>query len=182
MDKDILSKLIQDGLSTYQIAEKLNCSQTNTRHWLAKYDLSTIRTQDKLIPRESKKCNKCNQIKKREEFYSRKDSGGTTAYCISCSKNLVIERQRNFKQKCIDYKGGKCEKCGYCKCKSALEFHHREPGEKDFDISRTRTNFREETQKELDKCDLLCSNCHRETHEILERVPTEEFESTNVDF
>ena len=58
--------------------------------------------------------------------------------------------------------------CGYSACLSALEFHHRDPKEKDFGISRHKYLNREETKQklriELDKCDLICSNCHRERH------------------
>ena len=71
-----------------------------------------------------------------------------------------------MKEKCIVYKGGKCQICGYSKCNGAMEFHHRNPNKKDFSISRRRFNtFDARLTKELDKCDLLCANCHREKHE-----------------
>ena len=63
----------------------------------------------------------------------------------------------------IKYKGGKCEICGYNKNISALEFHHINPKEKAFTVSDTRHSWNE-AQKELDKCILLCANCHRELH------------------
>lgn len=76
-----------------------------------------------------------------------------------------LDRQRNLKQVCIDYKGGECQECGYNKCNAALEFHHLDPNEKDFNISELKkTNFNEKIKSELDKCALLCSNCHREVH------------------
>ncbi len=56
--------------------------------------------------------------------------------------------------------------CGYNKCLSALEFHHIDPLKKDFNISQFRTTSFESIKKELDKCDLLCANCHREIHYI----------------
>lgn len=43
-----------------------------------------------------------------------------------------------------------------------MDFHHRNPEEKEFNISRT--SFRKGRAKlliEMAKCDLLCSNCHR---------------------
>lgn len=68
----------------------------------------------------------------------------------------------------IAYKGGKCEHCGYCKCDKALEFHHRDPSEKDFGISyKGETRSFDRIKVELDKCILLCANCHREEHERL---------------
>ena len=65
----------------------------------------------------------------------------------------------------MEYKGSKCEKCGYNKCSEALEFHHKNPEEKDFNLSdRNLILDWQEIKKELDKCILVCANCHREIH------------------
>ncbi len=76
--------------------------------------------------------------------------------------------RKNRKQKCVDYKGGKCENCGYNKCLRSLDFHHLDPNEKDFNISRSIKSW-EKTKIELDKCILLCRNCHGEIHDKLDR-------------
>ena len=68
----------------------------------------------------------------------------------------------------IQYKGGKCEECGYHHCLEALEFHHKDPTKKDFSISsKGYTHSWKKVQEELDKCVMLCANCHRETHATL---------------
>lgn len=67
----------------------------------------------------------------------------------------------------IEYKGGKCERCGYNKSMRALEFHHLDPSEKDFGISKQINRNINDLKKEVDKCILLCSNCHAEIHEEL---------------
>jgi hypothetical protein len=70
-----------------------------------------------------------------------------------------------MRQMAIEYKGGKCLQCGYDRCVDALEFHHTNSSGKDFSISEkgyTRSWAR--VKKELDKCMLLCANCHRELH------------------
>ena len=65
----------------------------------------------------------------------------------------------------IEYKGGKCEQCGYDRCIEALEFHHTDPTKKDFNISsKGYTRSWKRVQEELDKCVTLCANCHREVH------------------
>jgi hypothetical protein len=64
------------------------------------------------------------------------------------------------------YKGGKCLLCGYNKCPRALEFHHRDANEKTFDLSSACRGWNK-IKIELDKCDLLCSNCHREIEDKL---------------
>lgn len=91
--------------------------------------------------------------------------------CIKCRSEAVQKRRDKTKQILIDYKGGKCEICGYNKCISALEFHHLNPQEKDFGIaSKGYTRSIEINKKEVDKCILVCSNCHREIHEGLIKI------------
>jgi len=65
----------------------------------------------------------------------------------------------------VEYKGGKCESCGYNKCIDALDFHHVNEKEKEFGLSQSGlTRSWERTKKESDKCVLVCANCHREIH------------------
>lgn len=82
--------------------------------------------------------------------------------------NVINQKIRGIKRKysAILDRGGKCECCGYNKNLSALEFHHRNPEEKSFGIdikAFANTNIGK-LKEELDKCDLLCSNCHKELH------------------
>lgn len=88
------------------------------------------------------------------------------------SKNYLYE----LKVKCILYKGGKCERCDYDKCVRSMHFHHVDPSLKEFSISDRNPNTNKKGTKkwetvraELDKCILLCSNCHYELHEKLDR-------------
>lgn len=68
----------------------------------------------------------------------------------------------------IDYKGGKCSLCGYSRCKRALSFHHVNPDEKSFGIAyRGFSRSWEKLRPELDKCVLLCANCHMEIEDNL---------------
>lgn len=59
-----------------------------------------------------------------------------------------------------------CSICGYDKCKEAIDFHHLDPNEKDFEISKAQgSNFnRDRLVQELEKCIPLCCRCHREFH------------------
>jgi hypothetical protein len=79
------------------------------------------------------------------------------------ARNHNAAQQRTWlKERAVVYLGGKCRCCGYNRSLAALEFHHRDPREKDFEIS-SRMNW-EAVELELRKCILLCSNCHKETH------------------
>ena len=80
---------------------------------------------------------------------------------------IVSEARRKMKQRAVAYKGGKCERCGYDKSYAALEFHHRDPAQKDFSLASKHYRRWERVVVELDKCMLLCSNCHAEEHASL---------------
>lgn len=86
--------------------------------------------------------------------------GGRTR-CNSC--NTRIRRYR-CKLKAIEYLGGKCSKCGWTGDSSAFEFHHTTQEKKDFSIGNVSNKKWELILKELNKCELLCSNCHRIEH------------------
>lgn len=79
----------------------------------------------------------------------------------------VQKRRKKIRQMAIDYKGGRCQLCGYNKCSEALEFHHLDSLDKDFGISdKGYTRSWKRIKEELDKCILLCANCHREVHPV----------------
>ena len=69
------------------------------------------------------------------------------------------------KAKGVAYLGGKCSRCGYNTCFAALEFHHRDASSKEFSMGNMVSVSKERYLAELDKCDLLCANCHREVHQ-----------------
>jgi hypothetical protein len=101
--------------------------------------------------------------------------------CINCGKKNVTNRddykycsnscrvsqkRKYYKRLGVEYKGGCCVICGYDRCVRALHFHHLDPSEKDFSIAaKGYTRSWEKMKNELDKCVLLCSNCHSEAHE-----------------
>jgi predicted HNH restriction endonuclease len=80
-------------------------------------------------------------------------------------KKAVIKRRKKIREMAVAHKGGQCQLCGYDRCLAALEFHHPDPAKKDFSISAdgsTRSWTR--VRQEIEKCVLLCANCHREVH------------------
>ncbi len=85
--------------------------------------------------------------------------------CRKCAVEQVTKRRKKVKAMSVEYKGGKCSICNYNKCIDALDFHHLNPNTKMFSPSDNGHTRSWEKQKiELDKCILLCANCHREIH------------------
>lgn len=85
-------------------------------------------------------------------------------YCQGC---LVSVRRNKLKNKAIEYKGGKCQTCGYNKCNRSLTFHHLDPSKKTFEVNSNNMFALswDKVKTELDKCILLCANCHGELHD-----------------
>jgi hypothetical protein len=101
----------------------------------------------------------CEQCGRRYAYDFRK--GHTKRKCNSCRNGRRSDR-RALKQRMVDYKGGRCEICGYDRCLRALDFHHRDPATKRFTIAHGHNRSWESLRLELDKCLLVCSNCHLE--------------------
>lgn len=171
-----LELLINDGLSIADISKKYNKSKSSIRYWMKKYNLKSrnsqigkgvvclkktkVRDLDSLIY-----CPMCKSNFTIDYFYLRRNGSGASPYCKSCTNIQTVARQQLFKRKCIEYKGGSCISCGYKKYDGALEFHHIDPSKKDFRISNSKSRqYGSKIELELDKCMLLCSNCHREEH------------------
>lgn len=104
-------------------------------------------------------------------------SGRQRKYCSRLCKNSFTNqahqsyqaqqrRGRQRKLELIELKGGKCEWCGYGRNYAALELHHVRPEEKEFSLDlRALSNRKwESVLREMEKCILLCSNCHAELH------------------
>lgn len=169
--KNRILELFEKGFSYNEISKKLRCSKGTISFHCSKF-IDNKFSEEK--------------IKLYQEYYNTGFNLKETAKNFNVSpqalsKRLVlrklnslqikqrrIKRVNNYrskiKEKSIIYKGGKCLICGYNKTNKALEFHHLNPLEKDFTISGGTKSFNS-IKKELDKCILVCSNCHREIHD-----------------
>lgn len=103
--------------------------------------------------------------------------GNQKKYCSNAckQKNHYVnangydtQMKRGYARKlsAVNSLGGGCNKCGYNKNMAALEFHHRDERDKSFslDLRAFSNNSLVKLQSEVNKCDLLCANCHREHH------------------
>ena len=128
-----------------------------------------------LLEEQKKKEDRCKRIADRR--YD-KPSAYKSGAIVRCRQGKIWKDLKEEElTMCVEYKGGKCCLCGYNKCMGALDFHHIDPSKKDFAISKQRRTSPQKfdcVKSELDKCILVCSNCHSEIHAGL--VQPERFE------
>ena len=104
-------------------------------------------------------CKDCG-VTGNEHFYAK----GYKHQCKKCWNKRTYQSSKDKLDLLIKERGGCCERCGYNKCNDALQWHHKDPTQKDFGISSKRGSPMAKLREEADKCLLLCANCHAETH------------------
>lgn len=145
----------------------------------------------KVIKYESGICQKCgNEMQIRKGTNKQYCNKCLNSYKIRASKQQkhlmmngqyknqncinVLKRKKEKKDELVKYKGGKCLLCGYDRLTSALEFHHIDPGTKEFALNLNNLSKSwEDCFAEADKCILVCANCHREIHAGIVQIPIE---------
>jgi len=112
-------------------------------------------------------CTTCNvELTEENGFLRKSRKSGFQSMCRVCFNEYTKQRWIDRKEKAVEYMGGKCQDCGYSKCIAALEFHHLDPSTKEANWNKIRLWEWSRVEAELDKCVLLCSNCHRERHHL----------------
>ena len=98
-------------------------------------------------------------------FKKHKNGNSTSSFkCSKCAAEAVAKTVKAKQELAYKKYGSCCKICGYDKCKRALEWHHLDPSKKEITPTKVFSRNWEKIQKELDKCVLLCANCHREVH------------------
>jgi hypothetical protein len=113
-----------------------------------------------------KTCTTCKIVKPLTSFNNdcRRPSG-KNPQCKQCQYDAKKKVKDLNKSKAIEYLGGKCKRCEIeSKHYDIYDFHHRNPDEKEAKLNHLMYSGWDNIVKELNKCDLLCSNCHRITH------------------
>jgi transcription elongation factor Elf1 len=136
----------------------------------------------------NKYCKKCNTEKSKNQFsYKSKTRGILQSVCKDCQNKYTkqhykektsyyVERQKRrrkkIKQEFIEFK--KTLKCSRCSEDDfvCLDFHHIDPSQKEISIATAIHNSlsMEKIKQEVDKCIVLCSNCHRKEHHRLSKI------------
>lgn len=127
---------------------------------------------DVVLKKGFRLCWTCRVQKPEKQFT--KSKSGLRPYCRPCDASRRAGAYRDSKKVAVEYLGGKCVLCGYSKYIGALHFHHRDPSEKEFGFGVNRkVRWCASVKKELDKCVLLCANCHGEVHAGVSELPAD---------
>ena len=161
LDAALLRSLVERALSVREIAAQVDRSPGTVRYWLGRYDLRT-RPARYASPARRPKCvlRECRT----HGWIAFRRVGRRGHYrCPRCMSGGVAARRRRLKAILVAEAGGACVLCGYNRHPGALQFHHRDRAEKQFQLgsgglTRSLAALREEARK----CVLLCANCHAE--------------------
>jgi len=110
-------------------------------------------------------CKECHKKMRNLYYKANKDK---EIKSVDVRKNVTAEWLRDYK----NHK--KCARCDENHI-AVLQFHHRDPTQKDAAISQGIHNMKwglKRIQKEIEKCDILCANCHIKLHYELKQSAT----------
>lgn len=165
LSRATLQALVDDGLSTREMATKLDRSQSTIRHWLRRHDLQTARALRRRIAGEAMRLG-VTSLEARCHRHALTEHAvrvGHGLICLRCRSEAVARRRREIKRILVTEAGGACRVCGYSQAPAALAFHHLDPTTKSFSIAEAgMTRSLERARREARKCVLLCANCHAE--------------------
>lgn len=170
-----LIKLIEEGASLQDLSQVLRLSVSTVRYWLDKYGLETKgmgwRRQQTRRAREAGLRHITRECVHHGMATFALEGRGYYR-CMKCRQEAVSRWRRRAKQRLIEVAGGRCILCGYDRHAGALHFHHLDPSQKRYTLSRAgHTRNFAEALEEAKKCVLLCANCHAEVERGVAVIP-----------
>lgn len=177
VDRVQLEELADRGTTLAEMAKACDCSISTIRYWLKRYEIEH--------PRPRRRRQDCEDGARFATFDCRRH--GRTQFllegrgyyrCKRCRSEAVARRRRTVKRQLVDEAGGACVLCGYARWPGALQFHHVVAAEKEFHLAQggySRSIAR--SRAEMEKCVLLCANCHSEVEGGFATLPVDSIRS-----
>ena len=163
IERDRLRQLVDDGFSIRQIAAELGVSYTTVLAGQARdHDAARLPARrDSAGPASGCGDNRGGVADARR--HDVRPAWHGRFRCRLCRTGAVQRRRCEIKRILVAEAGGACALCGYDRTLGGLHFHHRDPAQKAFALSRQGvTRSLDAARAEAAKCVLLCSNCHAE--------------------
>ena len=151
INKDVLENLLNKGFGEDRICKELNVTYSEYRRCIKAYNLKSSHEKfdNSKFLKEVTLCIECNKRPTHVKF---------CRFCCDIAKKNA--RKLYFVEKL----GGKCSECGYKDCITALDFHHYDDNKETGVAALFSYKDMKMIWKEVQKCKLLCSNCHRKFH------------------
>jgi transposase len=166
-----LKVLVDGGATLAEIARELDRSVSTVRYWLSRHEIEICNGRgprprlaggSKIAIFDCERHGATEFILEGRGYYR----------CKQCRSEAVARRRRTIKRKLVAEAGGACALCGYDRWVGALQFHHLEPGKKDFHLAhRGHSRSLARSRAEIRKCVLLCANCHAEVESGFATLP-----------
>lgn len=152
-------KLRKEGKSVKNIAKELKCSKSTVSSYCHLIEDNDKIKEQLITERNTKRTNAAlfkTELKWIKNAIKKSRYKGTFNYQTNCV---------SWRRSIIEHFGNKCMKCG--SKVDVPHFHHIDPAQKKFQInSKTRNKSKEEWVEEVNKCSMLCANCHDEVHKL----------------
>lgn len=179
IERERLEELIEDGMTIAEIASGVERSKGAVRHWLRVYALRTKHERGSRYGTARRAAHAAGLLVVKLDCRKHGETefileGRGSYRCKQCRTERVVRHRQRLKQTLVTEAGGRCVICGYDRELGALQFHHLDPSEKRFQISRFGITYGlEQARAEARKCVLLCGNCHAEVENGVALVPLE---------
>ena len=167
MERSVLEPLVEQGLGLRPIAKLLDTSVTNIRYWVYKHGLELKQKpfgSGYMPSKSSYRCGKCSETNP-AKFYGHK-----RRMCGACHNAYNIKQGQDKRLRAVKELGGRCLTCGFDRYPCSLDILHKNPKAKDPNFRSLRGWSWEHIQIELQKCVLVCKNCHAAIHAGLLQV------------
>jgi DNA-binding CsgD family transcriptional regulator len=139
LPEEALREVAARGASIREIARTLDRRPATVRYWIRRYG---IRTRGMALRKPELEAARRTGVKRVESdlrasrAHPVRSRGPCYYRCARCRSEKVSEWRRRAKRKLVASAGGRCVLCGYDECPAALQFHHLDPANKSFNISR----------------------------------------------
>jgi hypothetical protein len=140
----------RDSVPKYITRTCKECGEDRPCRWMSTFSEGSGK------PQYRSRCDECHN----KYLQRNRKKPGYKAWRNAARRRSIDKR----KKMAVDLLGGKCEICGYSKCIAALTFHHKSGEVKDSDVSKMYDRPLSEFLSEVNKCNILCQNCHMELH------------------
>jgi hypothetical protein len=172
--RDTLEALLAERATLREMAARVDRSPTTVRHWLRVYGLRVERRRGRR-PRNIVDVRENGLLVAVCPAHGETDhdvDGRGHVRCLACRAAAVVRRRRKVKEILVAEAGGCCVLCGYDRHPGVLQFHHVDPAQKAFSVSRDGvTRSLAKARAEARKCTLLCANCHAEVELGVQALP-----------